>query len=31
MSKGDVNTLLHDLKEGRLLNERNFEGLDVEA
>ena len=31
MSRSDVNTLLQDLKEERLLSERNFEGLDVEA
>lgn len=31
MSRSDVDTLLQDLKEGRLLDERNFEGLDVEA
>ena len=31
MSRNDVNTLLQDLKEGRLLDERNFEGMDVEV
>ncbi|MGO4528417.1 hypothetical protein AB4Z30_04990 [Paenibacillus sp. 2TAF8] len=31
MSRDDVNLLLQDLKEERLLCERNFEGLDVEA
>lgn len=31
MSRSDVNTLLADLKEGRLLREQNFEGLDIEA